>query len=253
MASLPLTYREWWNEMDQKLIDFWKQHECLFNSRNPSYYNKKLKTKLWLDFASSVGLHVSDVERRSRSLRTQYGRLIGHPDKVTTSKKRMLKEQLSFLRPYIFPRLKVTDCQGERDGYDDEEEQDGDEDEEEEETEDSMETESLVDVNVSGVYIREHQSVALTAHTATRYCPPTQLKVREMADLACNHENNESQQHRTHQTAGVTKCDVLNQFVKVMLADMHQIKDPLLLMQLRRDITNLVFKTLEEDLKRRCV
>lgn len=46
---------------------------------------------------------------------------------------------------------------------------------------------------------------------------------------------------------------ILNQFTEVMLADMRQIKDPMLLMRLRRDITDLVFKAVEEDVQRRCV
>lgn len=47
---------------------------------------------------------MSEVERRSRSLRTQYGRLLGHPERVTTPQHRMLREKLAFLRPYILRR-----------------------------------------------------------------------------------------------------------------------------------------------------
>ncbi|KAJ3591887.1 hypothetical protein NHX12_007018 [Muraenolepis orangiensis] len=43
---------------------------------------------------------------------------------------------------------------------------------------------------------------------------------------------------------------VLKQFTDIMLADMQQIEDPLLLIKLRRDITDLVFKAVEEDAKR---
>ena len=43
---------------------------------------------------------------------------------------------------------------------------------------------------------------------------------------------------------------VLQQFTDIMLADMQQIQDPLLLMKLRRDVTDLVFKAVEEDAKR---
>lgn len=46
---------------------------------------------------------------------------------------------------------------------------------------------------------------------------------------------------------------ILSQFAEVMLADMLQIKDPMLLMRLRRDITDLVFKAAEEDMQRQCV
>lgn len=43
---------------------------------------------------------------------------------------------------------------------------------------------------------------------------------------------------------------VLKQFTDIMLADMQLIQDPLLLMKLRRDVTDLVFKAVEEDAKR---
>lgn len=41
--------------MDNMLIDFWRKHDCLFNSSVDSYYDKDLKTKLWSEFASSIG------------------------------------------------------------------------------------------------------------------------------------------------------------------------------------------------------
>lgn len=53
---------------------------------------------------------------------------------------------------------------------------------------------------------------------------------------------------RLHKEGG----DVLNQFAEVMLADMRHIRDPVVLMRLRRDITDLVFKAVEEDEQRRC-
>lgn len=49
-------------------------------------------------------LAVSDVERRSRSLRTQYGRVLWHPERVSTAQQKMLREKLDFLRPYIVRR-----------------------------------------------------------------------------------------------------------------------------------------------------
>lgn len=45
----------WGPAMDNKLIDFWRRHECLFNSSASSYNDKNLKRKLWSEFALSVG------------------------------------------------------------------------------------------------------------------------------------------------------------------------------------------------------
>lgn len=45
----------WGPTMDNLLIDFWQKHECLYNSSASSYNDKDLKTRLWSEFASSVG------------------------------------------------------------------------------------------------------------------------------------------------------------------------------------------------------
>ena len=45
----------WGPTMDNLLIDFWRKHECLYNSSASSYYDKDLKTRLWSAFASSIG------------------------------------------------------------------------------------------------------------------------------------------------------------------------------------------------------
>lgn len=45
----------WGPAMDNMLIDFWRKHACLFNSSDESYYDKDLKTRLWSEFALSIG------------------------------------------------------------------------------------------------------------------------------------------------------------------------------------------------------
>ncbi len=58
-----------------------------------------------LPFAcGGASLAVCDIERRSRSLRTQYGRVLWHPERVSTAQQKMLREKLDFLRPYIVRR-----------------------------------------------------------------------------------------------------------------------------------------------------
>lgn len=243
--------------MDNLLIEFWRQHDCLFNSSIESYYDKHLKTKLWSQFAQSIGKPVSDVERRSRSLRTQYGRLLWRPDRIKTFQQTMLKEKLDFLRPYIIRR---------RGG---EEENFNDDDEEGEETEGSIDQEtgsmfgSLLDADVSGadaVYEARSQNSTPSA-TPQLLCPPSQPQVTEavinMASSGNVHPSDDNiavhppreERSTTEEAAAVPRQhhDVLNQFSEVMLSDMRQIRDPLVLMRLRRDITDLVFKAAEED------
>ncbi|XP_023273402.1 uncharacterized protein LOC111663438 [Seriola lalandi dorsalis] len=238
--------------MDNLLIDFWHKHECLFNSSADSYYDKDLKTKLWTEFALSIGKPVSDVERRSRSLRTQYGRVLWHPERVSTAQQKMLREKLHFLRPYIVRRRS--------DSYLEEKFDDQEEDDEELETEGSFDQEmgssfgSPLDADVSGQDLSdEYQSVSSTPNLAPLHCPNPQPQVTEVISLSCPHHHNDesSDDQPTQRPAPNTpRHDLLNHFAEVMLADMQQIQDPMVLMRLRRDITDLVFKAVEEDVQR---
>lgn len=138
---------------------------------------------------------------------------------------------------------------------------DKDEDEEEVETEGSVDQEiggmfgSPLDADVLGpdpTY--ETPSVASTPNPAPLHSPPSQPQVTEVMSLNCDSQNDEGPPDLPDRTAAVpnvAKHNILNQFAEVMLADMRQIKDPMVLMRLRRDITELVFKAVEEDMQRR--
>ncbi|XP_049904658.1 uncharacterized protein LOC126392934 [Epinephelus moara] len=243
----------WGPTMDNMLIDFWRRHECLFNSSVDAYYDKDLKTKLWTEFALSIGKPVSDVERRSRSLRTQYGRVLWHPERVSTAQQKMLREKLDFLRPYIVRRRGDSFLE---DKFDDREE-----DDEELETEGSIDQEmgnsfdSSLDADVTGQDLNNEPHPSSSLNPAPLLCPNPQPQVTEVVSLSCpHHHNDEGSADQADQTAAphTSKHNILNQFAEVMLADMRQIKDPMVLMRLRRDITDLVFKAVEEDMKRRC-
>ncbi|KAL3970214.1 glycine hydroxymethyltransferase [Sarotherodon galilaeus] len=240
----------WGLALDNKLIDFWRKHECLFNSSAKSYYDKDLKTKLWTEFALSIGKPVSDVERRARSLRTQYGRVLYHAEKVSPGQQKRLREKLGFLRPYIVRRRGYSSLEDNFVDHDDE-------DEEELETEGSIDQEmgsslsSQLDADGGGQDLDEPQSVDSAPSFAPLQCP--QPQVTEVMSLSCPHHHDEDHQPDKTAALNAPKHDVLNQFAEVMLADMRQVEDPVLLMRLRRDITDLVFKAVEEDVRRRCI
>lgn len=73
--------------------------------------------------------------------------------------------------------------------------------------------------------------------------------------MSCPHPQYEGSTDQLDHTAApsTSRHDILNQFMEVMLSDIRQIKDPMVLMRLRRDITDLVFRAVEEDVQRRCV
>ncbi|KAM3608445.1 uncharacterized protein V6R79_025449 [Siganus canaliculatus] len=199
----------WGLTMDRMLIDFWRKHECLFNSTTESYHDKDLKTKLWREFGSSVGKTLYDVERRSRSLRTQYGRLLSHPERVNTPQKMMLKERMDFLRPFIVCRRS--------DSYVDEGSDDQEEDEESE--------------TAGSVEQKKESSFGSPLNTDVTGQEESVPSVLNPAPLHCANP----------------------QFAEVMLSDMRHIKDPLVVMRLRRDITDLVYKAVEEDKQRQSI
>ncbi|XP_032385269.1 uncharacterized protein LOC116697851 isoform X2 [Etheostoma spectabile] len=242
----------WGPAMDNMLIDFWSKHDCLFNSSVDSYYDKDLKTKLWTEFALSIGKPVSDVERRSRSLRTQYGRVLWHPERVSTFQQKMLREKLDFLRPYIVRRRS--------DSYLDEKFDDRDEDDEELETEGSVDHEmgssfgSPLDADVKRQDLDDEPHTASGLNPASLHFPNPPPQVTDVMSLSCppRHDKGSTDQPAQTLAPNTSKHNILNQFAEVMLADMHQIKDPMVLMRLRRDITHLVFKAVEEDVQRQC-
>ncbi|XP_062287322.1 uncharacterized protein LOC133992653 [Scomber scombrus] len=252
----------WGPTMDNMLIDFWRKHECLFNSSLETYYDKRLKTKLWTEFAVSIGKPVADVERRARSLRTQYGRVLWHPEKVSTFQQKMLREKLDFLRPYIVRRRGELYLE---DKFDDQEEEEDDDEEEELETEGSVDQEmgstfgSPLDADSGGRdQDEELQFVTSPSNPPPQHSPNPQPQVTEVMSLSCDRHNHDEgspldQPDHTAAPNATSKYDILQQFAEVMLADMRQIKDPIVLMRLRRDITDLVFKAVEEDVQRRCV
>lgn len=113
---------------------------------------------------------------------------------------------------------------------------------------------SPLDADVTGQDLDdEPESVASTPNPAPLRCPNPQPQVTDVMSLSCPrcHGDEGSTDQPDH--AAAPKHDILNQFAEVMLADMRQVKDPMVLMRLRRDITDLVFKAVEEDVRRRSV
>lgn len=229
--------QQWGQSLDSRLIDYWRNHEALFNSSLDTYHNKELKTRLWTEFALSIGRTVSDVERRSRSLRTQYGRVLCHPERVTTVQQKMLKEKLDFLRPYIVPR-RIESCVEENSV-----ERDGDEED--------VETEGSLDQEVASCS-GSPLNVLEVGQDPQEQLPSLkpQPHLTQKSSLSC-HQHHIEESHEPMESFTTANHNILHQFVQVMLSDMQQIKDPLVLMKLRRDITDLVFKAAEEDAGRR--
>ncbi|XP_057709010.1 uncharacterized protein LOC130927311 [Corythoichthys intestinalis] len=242
----------WGAKRDNVLIDFWKKHECLFNSSLESFYDRDMKTKLWSECAVLLGKSVSDVVRRSRSLRTQYGRVLWHPERVNTFQQRMLREKLDFLRPYIVRRR--------GDSYPEDKSDDHEDDEGEIETEGSNDHEtgtstfgSPLDDDEAGQDPNEEFPSEASTSIISSYCPNTQPHLADATSFSFEPDTDQGLPDVSDQlsAANIPSHDVLNQFVNVMLSDMCQIRDNMVLIRLRRDITDLVCKAVEEDTQRR--
>lgn len=138
---------------------------------------------------------------------------------------------------------------------------DRDDDDEELETEGSIDHEmgssfgSPLDADVTGQDLDDEPHPASSLNPAPLHFPNPPPQVTDVMSLSCPHRHND--EGSTDQPAqiaapNISKHNILNQFAEVMLADMRQIKDPMVLMRLRRDITDLVFKAVEEDVQRQC-
>lgn len=134
---------------------------------------------------------------------------------------------------------------------------DREEDNEELETEGSIDQElgssfgSPLDVDATEAELDDDTS---TQNLLPLPCPNPQPLVTDVMSLSCPHlHKDDGSADQPERAANAPRRDILNQFAEVMLADMRHIKDPVVLMRLRRDITDLVFKAVEEDEQRRCV
>lgn len=127
--------------------------------------------------------------------------------------------------------------------------------EEELETEGSIDQEmgssfgSPLDADVTEADLEDDTS---TQNPVPLPSPNPHPQVTDVMSLNCPHlHKDEGPANQPDHTANTAQTNVLNQFAEVMLADMRHIRDPLVLMKLRRDITDLVFKAVEEDERRR--
>ncbi|KAL1489832.1 hypothetical protein ABEB36_013764 [Hypothenemus hampei] len=91
--------REWSSEHDELLIDFVKNHECLFNIQCKDYRKTQLKQGYWKEL-SKILVNRTDIEcsKRWAYVRDYYIRRRGKPGTESSgeaAKKR--SKQLSFL------------------------------------------------------------------------------------------------------------------------------------------------------------
>lgn len=67
-----------------KLINNYKQFECLWNYKSASYKRIDLKKNAWLQLAKEFGKNVEEVKKKMKYLRTAY---VSEKKKVDQSKK----------------------------------------------------------------------------------------------------------------------------------------------------------------------
>ncbi|XP_075987812.1 uncharacterized protein LOC142984233 [Anticarsia gemmatalis] len=62
----------WTNDVVLRLIDLYRSNECLWDTSNDSYKNKKLKNETWNEIALIMNLPRREVELKIHSLRSQF-------------------------------------------------------------------------------------------------------------------------------------------------------------------------------------
>ncbi|GAA6234925.1 uncharacterized protein LOC108885274 [Lates japonicus] len=99
----------WSEDMEDLLVDWWQQFECLYNVSSDTYHNKAEKERCWEEIATALDLPVEEVKVRATTLRTQYSRLLkplrsGRKSKAMTPRQKRILMSLRFLRKHVVPR-----------------------------------------------------------------------------------------------------------------------------------------------------
>ncbi|KAK9886210.1 hypothetical protein WA026_015727 [Henosepilachna vigintioctopunctata] len=63
---------EWTRSAIMKLIELYKSQDCLWNTNNIGYRDKRKRCNAWKHIASSLGHDVMNVERKMKVLKTQF-------------------------------------------------------------------------------------------------------------------------------------------------------------------------------------
>ncbi|XP_061567664.1 uncharacterized protein wu:fb74b10 [Cololabis saira] len=103
------TRRAWTQGMEQRLIELWQTHECLYDVSHDLYHNKAEKEHRWAEVADALQQSVEEVKTRAVSLRTQFSRLVkprpgDSCGKALTARQRWLLRVLDFLTNHIVHR-----------------------------------------------------------------------------------------------------------------------------------------------------
>ncbi|XP_042364129.1 uncharacterized protein wu:fb74b10 [Plectropomus leopardus] len=104
------TRTRWTRDMEDLLVDLWKQYECLYDVSSDTYHNKLEKERCWEEIAVALDLSVEEVKVRATSLRTQYTRVLkpltsgSGKNKALTPRQRRILKSLKFLRKHVNPR-----------------------------------------------------------------------------------------------------------------------------------------------------
>lgn len=99
----------WSVEKEDKFIELWQQHDCLYNVSSDRFYDRMEKEKKWCQIAAALNVSVEDVKIRATSLRTQFARLVkpqgsGSKKKAMTGRQRRILTTCDFLKKHITHR-----------------------------------------------------------------------------------------------------------------------------------------------------
>ena len=106
----PVPSFPWTTEQEEDLIDWWRQHECLYNEKNPDFHDRNMKRKLLENKAKEIGYgcDYDAINTRMSSLRTKLNHLMkpkASGSKGTkTPREQFVWDRLSFIRPYVVHR-----------------------------------------------------------------------------------------------------------------------------------------------------
>ncbi|XP_037611162.1 uncharacterized protein wu:fb74b10 [Sebastes umbrosus] len=103
--SVPAVRTTWSVEKEDKFVELWQQHDCLYDSAD-RYSDRLEREKKWSEIATALELPVQEVKIRATTLRTQYSRLVkprcsGRKMRPMTARQRRILRSCEFLKKHI--------------------------------------------------------------------------------------------------------------------------------------------------------
>ncbi|KAM6904503.1 uncharacterized protein FYW49_014592 [Xenentodon cancila] len=249
------TRKAWTQGMEQKLIELWQKHECLYDVSHELYHNKAEKESRWTEVADALQQPVEEVKTRAVSLRTQFSRLVkprpgDSGSKTLTARQRWLLRVLDFLTNHIVHRPCKTAL-----GASNVKQDDTDDPDLSESTSDSTSSTPLPpefpDEGTSAATVEEIPSPVSNGSRKTQAETSSRgVKRRGSSENDIELQKLDFLKRMAARVEAEPVPDAFTTFGNQVASELRLIQDPALLTSLKRSIMNLIYDAQDSERQR---